>query len=277
MTRRLLSGAAAGAIAAALAGGAGAQTAGYVPGVAACDPTHCGYVLSMPPAHPGNNVVAARSTTARRASRATCATAPATGRRAWRSSRATRTSCRSRPPAACPAVTPAASAAPGRPRRAPAPGPRPARRAEDHARVEGAVRLRQGGAEARRQGSDRQRDHREAGAGADVSNWCSSPATPTASVPQAYNQKLSERRADAVTRLPGQQGRRRATRSRPSAWARRSRSRASLQHDGDEGTDRLPRAEPPRRRRGQGRSRSPLTRRVFRQKAPLRRGFLFAR
>ena len=56
MTRRLLSAAAIGAFASALAGAAGAQTAGYVPGVAECSTTDCGYVLSFA-ATPGNNVV----------------------------------------------------------------------------------------------------------------------------------------------------------------------------------------------------------------------------
>jgi OOP family OmpA-OmpF porin len=56
MTRRLLSAAAIGAFASALAGAAGAQTAGYVPGVAECNTTNCGYVMSFA-ATPGNNVV----------------------------------------------------------------------------------------------------------------------------------------------------------------------------------------------------------------------------
>ena len=56
MTRRLLSAAAFGVIASALAGTAGAQTAGYVPGVAECNPPHCGYVMSFA-ATPGNNIV----------------------------------------------------------------------------------------------------------------------------------------------------------------------------------------------------------------------------
>ena len=55
------------------------------------------------------------------------------------------------------------------------------------------------------------------------SSSCSSPATPTGSARRQYNQKLSERRADAVRDYLRQQGRRRGTRSRPSAWARRSR------------------------------------------------------
>jgi len=56
MTRRLLSAAAFGVIASALAGTAGAQTAGYVPGVAECNPQNCGYVMSFA-ATPGNNIV----------------------------------------------------------------------------------------------------------------------------------------------------------------------------------------------------------------------------
>jgi OmpA-OmpF porin, OOP family len=56
MTRRLLSAAAFGVVASALAGTAGAQTAGYVPGVAECNPQNCGYVMSFA-ATPGNNIV----------------------------------------------------------------------------------------------------------------------------------------------------------------------------------------------------------------------------
>ena len=56
MTRRLLSAAAFGVIASALTGTAGAQTAGYVPGVAECNPQNCGYVMSFA-ATPGNNIV----------------------------------------------------------------------------------------------------------------------------------------------------------------------------------------------------------------------------
>ena len=56
MTRRLLSAAAIGAFASALTGVAAAQTGGYVPGVAECNTTNCGYVMSFA-ATPGNNVV----------------------------------------------------------------------------------------------------------------------------------------------------------------------------------------------------------------------------
>lgn len=56
MTRRLLSAAAIGAFASALAGVAGAQTGGYVPGVAECKAANCAYVKSFA-ATPGNNVV----------------------------------------------------------------------------------------------------------------------------------------------------------------------------------------------------------------------------
>ena len=56
MTRRLLSAAAIGALGFALTGAAVAQTRGYVPGVAECSTTNCGYVLSFA-ATPGNNVV----------------------------------------------------------------------------------------------------------------------------------------------------------------------------------------------------------------------------
>ena len=57
MTRRLLSAAAIGALASLMAGAAGAQTRGYVPGVAECpDRNNCGYVQSFA-ATPGNSIV----------------------------------------------------------------------------------------------------------------------------------------------------------------------------------------------------------------------------
>ena len=75
-------------------------------------------------------------------------------------------------------------------------GARPAS-AEDHARVEGAVRLRQGRAEARRQGGDRHRDHRQAKDVQKLELVLVTGHTDRIGS-QAYNQKLSERRADAV-------------------------------------------------------------------------------
>ena len=78
-------------------------------------------------------------------------------------------------------------------------------------------------------------------------------------------------------RLPGEQGRAAGTRSRPSAWARRSRFRAwSASMKNDEGTDRLPRAEPPRRSRSQGRGDRVAKPQAFSEKAPLRRGFFLS-
>ena len=56
MTRRLVTGVVAGAIAAAFAGSVAAQTKGYVPGVAGANPTLSGYVLSAT-GTPDNNVV----------------------------------------------------------------------------------------------------------------------------------------------------------------------------------------------------------------------------
>jgi OOP family OmpA-OmpF porin len=56
MTRRLVTGVVAGAIAAAFAGSVAAQTTGYVPGVAGANPTMSGYVLSAT-GTPDNNVV----------------------------------------------------------------------------------------------------------------------------------------------------------------------------------------------------------------------------
>lgn len=56
MTRRLVTGVVAGAIATAFAGSVAAQTKGYVPGVAGANPTMSGYVLSAT-GTPDNNVV----------------------------------------------------------------------------------------------------------------------------------------------------------------------------------------------------------------------------
>jgi OmpA-OmpF porin, OOP family len=60
MTRRLVSGVVVGALAAAFAGSLAAQPnadpKGYMPGAAGCDPANCGYVLSATGA-PDNNVV----------------------------------------------------------------------------------------------------------------------------------------------------------------------------------------------------------------------------
>ena len=59
MTRRLVSGVAAGLFAAAFAGGAAAQKAdprGYLPGTAYCNPANCGYVTDSWN-NPNNNVV----------------------------------------------------------------------------------------------------------------------------------------------------------------------------------------------------------------------------
>ena len=56
MTRRLVTGVVAGAIATVFAGTVAAQTTGYVPGVAGANPTNSGYVLSGS-GTPDNNVV----------------------------------------------------------------------------------------------------------------------------------------------------------------------------------------------------------------------------
>ena len=56
MTRRLLSAAAVGAFASVMVGVASAQTGGFVPGVAGCSTSNCGYALSAT-GTPDNNVV----------------------------------------------------------------------------------------------------------------------------------------------------------------------------------------------------------------------------
>ena len=102
MTRRLVTVALVGAMAVAFSAGAAAQA----------NPNNSGYVLSAT-APPENNVCAQRH------ARAIFAGAPGTGRPRWRSSSATRISCRSRPP---PGRRPAA-APPPPPPPPPAPGP----------------------------------------------------------------------------------------------------------------------------------------------------------
>ena len=110
-----------------------------------------------------------------------------------------------KPPA--PAPPPAVAPPPAAARSGPAarPGARPAS-AEDHAGLEGAVRLRQGRAEARRQGRDRQRDHRQADAGAEARTGAGHrphrPDRHAGVQPEAVG---APRRCRP--RLPGQQGR----------------------------------------------------------------------
>ena len=163
MTRRLVSGALVGALAAVFSAGARcaneADPKSYVPGIAPCiDRLR---LLALRHGTPDNNVVKSGTYNGDAGLPAIFAGAPGTGRRAWRSSNAIPISCRSPrrsqpppPPPPPPAAAAAAAAGPAG--------------AEDHAGVEGAVRLRQGGAEARRQGRDRQRDHRQAGGRAEA-------------------------------------------------------------------------------------------------------------
>src|SRR6478609_6443411 len=146
MTRRLVSGVAAGLLAMAFAGSGQAQIGpgfmkadprGYVPGPAFCDRNNCpGYVVMGFDA-PGNNVV--RSGTYNGAM-------GIAGNLCWRQGY----------------WTPAMAIPQCEPDLVPKPAPPAAASPADHARVEGAVRLRQGGPQARRQGGDRQRDHFEA-------------------------------------------------------------------------------------------------------------------
>ena len=99
--------------------------------------------------------------------------------------------------------------------------------AEDHARLEGAVRLRQGGAQARRQGRDRQPGRRQARADPEArSRPGDRPHRPPRHrrlQPEAVGAPRRRR-----ARLPGQQGRAARTRSRRSAWARSSRSCSAI-------------------------------------------------
>ena len=85
MTRRLVSGVVAGALAAAFAGSVAAQPKadpkGYVAGSPRCDPTQLRVRAARQPARPTTTSCGAASTTARSACPATSAIAPATGRR----------------------------------------------------------------------------------------------------------------------------------------------------------------------------------------------------
>ena len=71
--------------------------------------------------------------------------------------------------------------------------------AEDHARREGAVRLRQGGAEARRQGGDRQPGGQPSSRRSRSSSWSSCRATPTGSAATPTT-RSSRRRARTAVR-----------------------------------------------------------------------------
>ena len=201
---------------------------------------------------------------------ATCAIAPVTGRRRWRSMQCD-PDLVPKPPAPPPPPRAGPAAAPP-PAPAPAPAPAP-RRAEDHAGIEGAVRLRQGRAEARRQGGDRQRDPLASWRRCRSSSWSWSPVTPIRSARSSTTRSCpSVVPTPCATTWSARACRR--TRSRRSAWARRSRSRAWSATEEPEGTDRLPRAEPSRRSRSQGRSDTSLTGTVVAE-SPASRGAFF--
>ena len=226
MTRRLVSGALVGALAAVFAGSAARRrpirrAMCRVP--RQCNPQNSGYVLSAT-GTPDNNVVRSgvyngAAGLAGNLCWRTGYWTPAMAIDAVRSRSRSEARRRRRPPprraatAAAPAPAAAATAA---------------GRAEDHAGVEGAVRFRQGGAEARRQGRDRQRDHRASCATCRSWSSCSSPATPTRSATQRTTRSCRSVVPTRCATTWSVEGCRRRTRSRPSAWARRSRFRASI-------------------------------------------------
>ena len=181
------------------------------------------------------------------------------------------------------AAPPPAAAAPPRrrrrrrPRRPPPPPAAGAASAEDHAGVEGAVRLRQGRAEARRQGRDRHRDHRASSTQVQklelvLVTGHTDRDRHAAVQPEAVRAPRRRR-----PRLPGQQGRaerqdRNARHGQDAAGSGRG-----LHADEHEGADRLSRAEPPRRSRSQGRSRQAANASRSRTKKPRLGGAFFSR
>ena len=145
MTRRLVTGALVGAMAAVFSAGVSAQA----------NPTNSGYVLSATGA-PDNNVVRSGNYGDPRSSNLCWRTGY------WTPAMAIVECDPDLVPKPAPAPAPAAAPPPPPAARAGArTGPCSAG-AEDHAGVQGAVRLRQGRAETRRQGRDRHRDHRQA-------------------------------------------------------------------------------------------------------------------
>ena len=93
---------------------------------------------------------------------------------------------------------------------------------------------------------------------------------------QAYNQKLSERRADAVRDYLVSQGCREGQDRDPRHGQDAAGPGRDLHDEGDEGTDRLPRAEPPRGSRSQGRGGQAVTLATSRKKPRLRAGLFFS-
>ena len=252
MTRRLVSGAVVGALAAAFAGSAAAQTAdpkGYVPGTGAMRPT--AVTCCSATGTPDNNVVK---------SGVYNGTAGLSGNLCWRTGYWTPAMAIEQcdpdlvPKPAAAARRRRRSAAAAARRRRPPPPPAPqvqkitlaskalfdfdkaVLKPEGKAAIDSEIIAKlPRRAEARAGARHRpHRPHRHAGV-----------------QPEAV--RASRRRRP---RLPVSARVCRGTRSRPSAWARRSRFRAwSATMTHDEGADRLPRAESPRRSRSQGRSR----------------------
>ena len=144
--------------------------------------------------------------------------------------------------------------APPAPRVAPPPPPPPPRAAaaagaEDHAGREGAVRLRQGGAEARGQGCDRQPGGRQAGASADAPGRPGDrPHRPSRLGSLQPEPVDASRRRGA--RLSDQQGR--AERQDRIDRHGREAAGGGVRPEEPEGAYRVPAAEPSRRRRGEG-------------------------
>ncbi len=138
---------------------------------------------------------------------------------------------------------------------APAPAPAPAARAraagaEDRARLEGAVRLRQGGPEARRQGGDRQPGHFQAvaddQAGSRAGHGLHRPSRHRGLQPEAVGASCG-----CGARLPGQQGRGQG--EDRGAGLRREAAGRELRPEEHETVDRMPAAQSSRDGGGEGR------------------------
>ena len=151
-------------------------------------------------------------------------------------------------------------------------GTRPAG-AEDHARLEGAVRLRQGGAEARGHGGDRQQVVGKLAQVQKLEVVLVTGHTDRIGT-DAYNQKLSERRADAVRNYLVSKGVDKA--KIETIGMGEKQPVGAVRSEEPEGADRLPAAEPPRGSPGQGRGEEVSHRTSPTGKAPPCVGLFFA-
>ncbi len=260
MTRRLVSGVAFGALAAAFAGSAAAQMAdprGYVPGVAGCSTTNCGYVLSWS-GTPDNNVVKSASYNGARGLAGNLCYR--TGY--WAPSMAI---------AACdPDLVPKPPAPPPPPAAAPAPPPPPPPPPAPAPAVQKITLASKALFD-----FDKAVLKPEGKAAIDSEILSKLPMVQKLELvlvtghtdrigTQQYNQKLSERRADAVRDYLVSKGVPKDKIETLGMGKTQPVPGVVCNDDQLQGADRVPRAEPPRRSRSEGRSNRPSLRRAFR-------------